>query len=232
MVLAAGMGKRMLGLTEQLPKPLVPLAGRPLIDRVLDRIADAGIARAVVNVHYRAEQLVTHLALRSRPLIVVSQESELLDTGGGVAHALPHLGTHPFLIHNSDSVWIDQDNANLARLAAAWDVARMDCLLLLAPIEASLGYAGTGDFSMAADGRLRRRSAGERVPFVFAGASIAHPRLFEDCPPGPFSLNKLWDRAMSVSRLHGLTLQGTWMHVGDPAALEAAEALLRRDATA
>jgi MurNAc alpha-1-phosphate uridylyltransferase len=232
MVLAAGMGQRMRPLTDQVPKPLVPLAGRPLIDHVLDRIADAGIARAVVNVHYRAEQLIAHLAGRVRPRIVVSHEDALLDTGGGVKNALPHLGANPFLIHNSDSVWIDAARPNLARLFDAWDAEIMDCLMLLAPVETSLGYTGVGDFAMTQGGRIERRARGEPVPFVFTGVSMFHPRLLDGCPSGRFSLNVSWDQALASSRLHGLTLEGTWMHVGDPVALGAAERRMRRDAPA
>ncbi len=229
MVLAAGLGNRMRPLTDALPKPLVRLGGRPLIDHVLDRIAAAGVARAVVNVHYLAGQLVTHLALRTSPEIVVSDESELLlDTGGGVKRALPQLGSEPFLIHNSDSVWIDAGAPNLARLFRAWRADRMDCLMLLAPVETSIGYTGSGDFLLDAEGRITRRVKGQRVPFVFTGVSLAHPRLFADSPDGAFSLNQLWDRAIAVNRVYGLTLDGIWMHVGDPVALERAERQLDR----
>lgn len=228
-VLAAGLGHRMRPLGNGLPKPLVRLQTKPLIDHVLDRIGEAGVARAVVNVHYCADQVIAHLAARRHPVMSVSDETgRLLDTGGGVRKALPVLGTAPFLIHNSDSVWLDLANSNLHRLFAAWDSRRMDSLMLLAPAATSMGYAGLGDFSLDADGRTVRRPADARVPFVFAGVSIAHPRLFENSPDGPFSLNLLWDRAIAAGRLFGVTLEGTWMHVGDPAALEAAERLLER----
>jgi len=230
-VLAAGLGTRMRPLTERLPKPLVPLAGRALLDHVLDRIAEAGIGEAVVNVHYLADQIEQHLSRRSRPRIVISDERDLLlETGGGVAKALPLMGDRPFLVHNSDSVWIEGTTGNLPALAAAFDERRMDGLLLLADRATSLGYDGRGDFHLGAEGRLSRIAKGETAGFVFAGVSIATPRLMRDVPQGAFSLNRVWDRALAEGRLYGIRLAGTWMHVGDPAALEAAEALLAKEA--
>lgn len=229
MVLAAGLGQRMRPLNNGLPKPLVRLAGKPLIDHVLDRIGEAGVARAVLNVHHCAEQIVAHVVPRRHPVITISDETgRLLDTGGGVRNALPSLGSAPFLVHNSDSVWIDRDNANLHRLFAAWNDRRMDSLMLLAPAQASIGYSGAGDFSLDAETRPVRRVAREPAPFVFTGVSIAHPRLFAGSPDGPFSLNLVWDRAIAAGRLFGVVLDGTWMHVGDPAALNEAERLLDR----
>lgn len=226
-VLAAGLGSRMRPLTDTLPKPLVPLAGKPLIDHVLDRLAAVGIMRAIVNVHHYADKLEAHLKSRALPQITISDErGVLLDTGGGVARALPLLGNGPFLIHNSDSVWIEGIGSNLARLMAAWDAGTMDSLMLLAPAASSLGYEGLGDFSMREDCRLMRQSGAKVTPFVFAGASIAHPRLFESAPQGRFSLNTLWDRAILRGRLYGVRLDGLWMHVGDPKALAEAEAKL------
>lgn len=227
MVLAAGMGVRMRPLTEQVPKPMVRLAERPLIDHVLDRISDTGVGKAVVNVHHHADQLITHLKSRERPRIQISDERKLLlDTGGGVKKALSKLGTEPFLIHNSDSLWIDGVESNLVRLARSFDPDRMDCLLLLALGSSSLGYDGRGDFLMSADGLIQRRPEREMAPFVFTGVSIAHPRLFDRAPEGAFSLNVVWDRAIQQSRLYGIRLDGTWMHVGTPAALAEAEQLL------
>ena len=224
MVLAAGMGSRMRPLTDTIPKPLVPLRGRPLIDHVLDRIAEAGIANAVVNVHHHADKLEAHLAGRKRPKITISDErGVLLDTGGGLVKALPKLGQAPFLIHNSDSVWIEGIGSNLARLMAAWDPARMDSLMLLAIGATSLGYEGHGDFNMTPDGLITRRAEHRESPFVFTGVSIAHPRLFEGAPQGRFSLNALWDRAIERGRLYGARLDGMWMHVGTPEALKEAE---------
>jgi MurNAc alpha-1-phosphate uridylyltransferase len=224
MVLAAGLGKRMQPLTDTTPKPLVRLKGRALIDHVLDRIAAAGIPRAVVNVHYLADQIESHLARRKSPQIVISDERGLLlDTGGGVVHALSRLRREPFLIHNSDSVWIEGVGSNLERLFAAWDSDTMDALMLLASATTSLGYEGSGDFAMGTDGRLSRRGERQMVPFVFTGVSIAHPRLFDNAPQGAFSLNRPWDEAIEKGRLYGIRLDGLWMHVGTPEALTEAE---------
>jgi len=228
MVLAAGLGTRMRPLTDKIPKPLVPVAGKPLIDHVLDRLADAGVARAVVNVHYRAEQIEQHLAYRTRPQIVISDERGLLlGTGGGVARALPQLGHAPFFHINSDTIWIDGVQPNLARLAETFDPDTMDALLLLAPTAGSIGYAGRGDFAMAPDGRLNKRPEQEVAPFVYAGAAILSPALFNGAPTGDFSLTALFDRAAEAGRLHGLRLEGLWMHVGTPEAVAAAEKAIR-----
>lgn len=223
-VLAAGKGERMRPLTEKRPKPLVSVAGKPLIDQVLDRLSDAGFTEAVVNVHYLADQIEDHLRNRKKPKITISNErSELLDTGGGVARALPKLGQAPFLIHNSDSIWIEGMGSNLDRLIDTWDGATMDSLMLVAPVATSIGYDGPGDFHMDTTGRLTRQSGARLAPFVFAGVSIAHPRLFASAPKGPFSLNKLWDRAIDKGRLYGVRLEGIWMHVGTPDAIPEAE---------
>lgn len=232
MVLAAGKGVRMRPLTDKVPKPLVAVAGKSLIDHVLDRLADAGVETAVVNVHYLADQIERHLAERDRagrltPKIVVSDErSALLDTGGGVVKALPVLGAAPFFHLNADTLWIDGVKPNLLRLAAAFDPARMDALLLLAATSGSVGYAGRGDFTMTADGRLTRRPERDVAPFVYAGVAILHPALFSTAPPGAFSLNLLFDRAIEAGRLHGLRLEGVWMHVGTPEAIAAAESAI------
>ena len=232
MVLAAGLGTRMRPLTDRLPKPLVPVAGKPLIDHVLDRLADAGVARAVVNVHYMAEQIEQHLAYRTRPQIVISDERGLLlGTGGGVVRALPQLGQAPFFHINSDTIWIDSVQPNLARLAEAFDPDTMDALLLLAPTAGSIGYTGRGDFAMAADGRLQKRPEQEVSPFVYAGAAILSPALFAGAPSGEFSLTTLFDRAAGAGRLHGLRLEGLWMHVGTPEAVAAAEKAIRASAS-
>ncbi len=227
MVLAAGLGTRMRPLTDTIPKPMVPLDGRPLIDHVLDRLQAAGIRRVVVNVHYLPDKLEAHLASRREPEIVISDErGVLLDTGGGVVRALPKLGEGPFLIHNSDSVWIEGVGSNIDRLIDAWDEQRMDALMLVALAARSLGYDGDGDFDMAADGRLQRRAKGGSAPLVFAGVSIAHPRLFASAPQGAFSLNQPWDRAITAGRLFGVRLEGLWMHVGTPEALSEAERIV------
>lgn len=233
MVLAAGLGQRMRPLTNDIPKPMVAFQGRPLIDHVLDRLASVGIKEAIVNVHYKPEPLERHLKARKvAPRIRVSDErGVLLDTGGGVVRALPHLGREPFVIHNSDSVWEEGVGSNLERLFAAWDDSRMDSLLLLALGGRSLGYDGHGDFTMDADGRLHRREEGRETPFVFTGVSIAHPRMFERASPDAFSLNALWDRAIEKERLYGVRLEGTWMHIGTPEALAEAESWVADDET-
>ena len=227
MVLAAGLGTRMRPFNGQLPKPLVRVGGKTLIDYVLDRLAAQGVERAVVNVHHLADQIERHLAQRRQPKIVISDErGELLGTGGGVVKALPQLGDTPFFHVNSDTIWIDGVKPNLARLAEAFDSARMDALLLLAPAASSTGYGGRGDFSMAADGGLMRRGEREVVPFVYAGAAILTPAFFAGAPPGAFSMSPLFDRAADTGRLCGLRLEGVWMHVGTPEAIQAAEKAL------
>jgi MurNAc alpha-1-phosphate uridylyltransferase len=227
MVLAAGLGKRMRPLTDTVPKPLVKIADKALIDHVLDKLAQAGVTQAVVNVHYHAGQIEAHLKSRTRPRVVISDErEEILDTGGGVVKALPQLGPAPFFHMNSDTLWIEGVTPNLARLAAQFDAARMDILLLLASTTSSIGYDGPGDFNMAPDGRLTRRAEGQIAPFVYAGAAILAPAIFADAPKGAFSLNRLFDRAAEAGRLSGLRLDGTWMHVGTPEAIKAAEAAI------
>ncbi|MDE2283350.1 MAG: nucleotidyltransferase family protein [Hyphomicrobiales bacterium] len=226
-VLAAGLGTRMRPHNGHIPKPLVQIGGKSLIDYCLDRLADAGVERAVVNVHHLADAIEQHLAARTRPQIVISDErSVLLGTGGGIKKALPLLGDAPFFLVNSDTVWLDGVKSNVARLADAFDPQAMDALLLLAPTAGSIGYAGRGDFAMLADGRVRRRGEGEVVPFVYAGAAILTPSLFAGAPDGAFPLTTLFDRAGAAGRLFGLRLEGVWMHVGTPEAVAAAEAAL------
>lgn len=228
MVLAAGLGTRMQPLTDRVPKPLVEVAGRPLIDHVLGRLADVGVERAVVNVHYKAEQIERHLSGHARPQITISDErGVLLGTGGGLVKALPHLGEEPFFLINSDTIWIDGVTPNLARLAANFDAATMDALLLLASTTGSVGYGGRGDFTMLSDGRLERRGEREVAPFVYAGAAILSPALFKNPPPDAFPLTALFARAAEKSRLHGLRLEGRWMHVGTPEAIGEAEAAIK-----
>ncbi len=224
MVLAAGLGTRMRPFNGRVPKPLVQVGGKPLVDYVLDRLADAGVERAVVNVHHLADQLEQHLAQRQRPEIVISDErEELLGTAGGVVKALPDLGIAPFFHVNSDTIWIDGVTPNLRRLAAAFDPARMDALLLLATSISSIGYTGRGDFAMGPDGRLMRRGEREVVPFIYSGAAILTSAFFEGVAPGPSSMSPLFDRAIENERLYGLRLEGLWMHVGTPDAVKAAE---------
>jgi MurNAc alpha-1-phosphate uridylyltransferase len=228
MVLAAGLGVRMRPLTDTMPKPLVAVAGKPLLDHVLDRLAITGVERAVVNVHYLGEQIAQHLKNRTNPAITISDERGLLlGTGGGVVKALPALGDAPFFHINSDTLWIDGVKPNLARLAEGFDPATMDALLLLASTTGSIGYTGRGDFAMLPDGRLKKRGEREVAPFVYAGAAILSPALFKDAPQGEFSLTTLFDRAAEAGRLHGLRLEGLWMHVGTPDAIAIAEKAIK-----
>lgn len=233
MVLAAGYGERMRPLTDIIPKPLVPFSGKPLIDHVLDRLARAGVQRAVVNGHYLADKLFAYLSTRKNsPEIILSDETaELLDTGGGVVFALEKLGRNPFLTHNSDTVWIEtKETCNLMQLIARWDDTTMDCVLLLADLDRALGYDGAGDFVFNDDaGRLRRRTPTDKNALVYAGVSVIHPRLFATAPKGAFSMNVIWDQAIARGRVFGLTLDGTWMHIGTPEALYAAERWIKDD---
>jgi N-acetyl-alpha-D-muramate 1-phosphate uridylyltransferase len=227
MVLAAGLGTRMRPFNGQIPKPLVQVGGKPLIDHVLDRLAQAGVEHAIINVHHLADQIEQHVQGRTQPRIIISDErAALMGTGGGVAKALPALGDAPFFHVNSDTIWIDGVKSNLARLAGVFAADRMDALLLLAPTATSIGYTGRGDFAMDADGHLTPRGEREVVPFVYAGAAILAPALFRGAPAGAFPLTKLFDRAMEAGRLHGLRLEGVWMHVGTPDAVAAAEAAI------
>jgi MurNAc alpha-1-phosphate uridylyltransferase len=227
MVLAGGLGTRMRPFNGHIPKPLVKVGGKALIDYGLDRLADAGVERAVVNVHHLADQIEAHLKSRQRPHIVISDErNELLGTAGGVIKALPQLGGGPFFHINSDTVWIDGVTPNLLRLAGGFDPASMDALLLLAPTTSSIGYTGRGDFAMAADGTLARRGERDVVPFVYAGAAILTPAFFAGVDAGPSSMSPLFDRAIEAQRLYGFRLEGLWMHVGTPEAVAAAEAAI------
>ncbi len=227
MVLAAGLGTRMRPLTDSIPKPLVPLAGRTLLCRVLDRLADAGIERVIVNVHAFADQIVAHLAHRTVPQIIVSDERDAtLETGGGVLKALPYFESRPFIVHNSDSVWSEGAQPNLNLLMESWQPERMAALLLLARRDSSIGYEGKGDFHLDASSRLARRGVGEETPFVFAGVSILKPGLFAGLTERAFSLNAIFDRAIAQHGLFGVPMDGTWMHVGTPQALLEAESFL------
>jgi len=224
MVLAAGLGLRMRPLTERMPKPLVQVAGRTLLDHVLDKLGDAGVSEAIVNVHYLPDQIIDHVASRPKPRVTISDErDQVLGTGGGIVKALPLLGEAPFVLVNADTLWIDGVRPNLARLAETFDPARMDILLLMAPTASSIGYEGSGDYGMLPDGALRKRKEHQVVPFVYAGAAILSPSIFAGAPSGEFSLTKMFDAANEQERLFGLRLDGTWMHVGTPDAVGAAE---------
>ncbi|MBX2806111.1 MAG: nucleotidyltransferase family protein [Hyphomicrobiales bacterium] len=224
LVLAAGFGARMRPLTDRRPKPLVKLDGKPMIDHVLDRLKDAGVEHAIVNVHYLPEMIEHHLRRRNSPETSISDERDrILDTGGAVIKARALLGNDAFFVHNSDSVWIEKNGSTLDRMVETWDDRKMDALLLLAPAAGSLGYSGRGDYHYNEDGAIRRRKGDETADYVFAGVSINHPRLFADSPKGPFSLLRVWDKALSDGRLAAIAHQGLWMHVGTPEALADAE---------
>jgi len=233
MVLAAGLGKRMRPITDTMPKPLVKVAGRTLLDRGLDSLAEAGVAKAVVNVHYFPEQIVAHVASRSAPQIVISDESDgLLDSAGGIVKALPEFGDEPFYILNADTFWIDEAGSmggqpNLERLALAWDAAKMDILLMLADLESATGHSGSTDFTIASDGALRR-AKGDPAGLVYAGAAIIDPAIFADAPKGPLSLNRYFDDAIARARLFGMRMRGSWITVGTPDAIPLAEAAVER----
>ena len=228
MVLAAGLGTRMRPVTNETPKPLVEVGGRPLIDHALDRLAEAGVAKAIVNVHYMADRLTAHLEARERPAVAVSDEREaLMETGGGVVKALPLLGNDPFLLLNSDSFWVEGPRPNLETLARAWDETRMDALLMLAPTVAAVGYDGPGDFFMEADGQLIPRPEHDVAPFVYTGVALVNPTaMFADAPRGPFPLSLLINRVSEAERLFGFRMDGLWFHVGTPEAIDEAERAL------
>ena len=230
MVMAAGLGKRMRPLTDDRPKPLVEVSGRPLIDHCLDRLRAAGVRKAVVNVHYLADLLETHLRDRVQGIeIAVSDEREqLLETGGGLIHALPLIDSDPFLAVNSDNLWIDGGSDSLRLLASHWDDARMDGLLLLVPIDRAHCHSGQGDFHLEADGTVRRRGADAQAPYVFTGIQIVSKRLLAgEHPAGPFSTNILWDRAIEAGRLFGAVHDGLWFDVGAPDNIRRTEEVLK-----
>jgi len=227
MVLAAGLGTRMRPLTNHVPKPLVKVRGRPLIDHVIDRLAAAGVELVVVNVHHHAALMKEHLAKRHDLEIHVSDESDrVLGSGGGIFKALPMLGGEPFFVHNADSIWVEAYGRALPRMMARWNADEMDALLLVASLVNAIGYEGAGDFLMDADGRLSRVPEQRLSPFAFPGVQIVHPRLFDGCKSGDFSINPLWDRAIARGRLYGVRLEGVWMHVGTPDALARTEEYL------
>jgi MurNAc alpha-1-phosphate uridylyltransferase len=226
MVLAAGEGLRMRPLTLVKPKPLIEVAGKPLIEHGFDRLRAAGVTRAVVNVHYLPEQIEAWAARQANPTVTISDERvELLDTGGGVARALPLLGERPFFVINSDCFWRDGRTPALERLRAVWDAAAMDFLLLTCPLTQCVGYDGAGDFLRGSDGRLVRRKEGEGLAYV--GAYLVHPRALIGAPMGKFSMNLLWDRAAARGRLFGIVHDGLWLHVGTSGAIAEAERALR-----
>lgn len=232
MVLAAGLGVRMRPITLSLPKPLIEIGGRSMLDRALDELVAVGASNVVVNVHHLAPLIEAHLRDRAQPAIRISHEATLLETGGGVTQALPLLGPVPFFVVNGDVLWRNGPVPSLRQLADAWDPARMDALLLLHPTATARGYDGPGDFFLLDDQRPERRGTRPTAPVLFAGLQILHPRLFIDAPNGAFSLNLLYDRAIAAGRLFGVMHAGAWCHVGTPADIPPAEAFLRDGAVA
>jgi MurNAc alpha-1-phosphate uridylyltransferase len=227
MVLAAGLGTRMRPLTNDRPKALVEVGGRALVDHVLDRLADVGVEKAVVNVHWFADRLESHVTARAKPEIVISSErKELLETGGGLKKARKLLGDDPVWVANIDSVWLDESDS-LGGLAAMWDPAKMDACLLLARRERSIGFEGAGDFFLADDGRLTFRGEAPSAPYAYMGVHITKPQVVDGEPKGPFSLTRVWRKLAQEGRLYGRVLDGFWMHVGDPVSRDAAEAKLK-----
>jgi MurNAc alpha-1-phosphate uridylyltransferase len=228
MVLAAGLGTRMRPLTDDRPKPLLPLEGRSLLHHAMDRLSDAGIRNVVVNAHWFAEQVADAVAAHgTQPPPVVLREPVLLETGGGVKAALPHLGSQPFVVVNGDAFWLDGPNPALRRLAAAFDPEAMDALLLLVRTAHVDGETGRGDFLLDPLGRARRPKEREIAPYLFGGVQILSPALFDGTPDGPFSLNRVYDRAIEGGRLYGLVHDGAWFHLSTPRDLARAETMLR-----
>lgn len=227
MILAAGLGLRMRPLTDHKPKPLIEVAGKPLIDYGMDRLREADVQKVVVNGHYLADQILSWSSQQAAPETIFSDErAEILDTGGGIAKALPLLGEQPFFVLNSDSFWIEGRVPSLSRLRNAWNDATMDCLLLLCHVDRTIGYDGRGDFLLGRDGRLIRQQGSGALAYI--GGYLVHPRLFAGVAVGKFSMNVLWDEAITKGRLHGIAHSGKWLHVGTPAAIALAEAELAK----
>tara|TARA_R110002072_G_scaffold106760_13_gene233072 strand:- start:1465 stop:2217 length:753 start_codon:yes stop_codon:yes gene_type:complete len=234
MVLAAGRGERMRPISDNLPKPMIEICGRPMIDRVMDRLTEFGIETIVVNLHHLADKLQAHVERWARtphpdglakPRVAFSREKELLDTGGGIKQALPLLGDAPFFTCNSDLLWLNGVSPVLDLLAQAWNGDEMDALLLQHPCISAVGYNGLGDFHMDSVGLLQRRSEREVAPYVYAGVQLIKPALFDAAPEGAFSMNRLWDQSLEAERLYGQHNEGCWYHVGTPQTLKEVEAL-------
>jgi MurNAc alpha-1-phosphate uridylyltransferase len=228
MIMAAGLGKRMRPLTATRPKPLIEVGGKSLLDHVLEKLHSAGVRKVVVNVHYLADALEAHLESRQHGLeVVISDERDLLmETGGGLVKAAPLIDCDPFLALNSDNLWIDGPADTIKLLASQWDDSKMDALLLLVPQARALNHKGIGDFHMDRAGRLRRRQRSHVAPFVFTGVQMVSKRLLRDPPPGPFSTNVLWDRAIAEGRCFGAVHQGLWFDVGTPQSIQMTETAL------
>jgi MurNAc alpha-1-phosphate uridylyltransferase len=231
MILAAGLGRRMMPITEKLPKPMVRVHGKALIDHAIDALRRAGVEKIVVNVHHLAEQIEQHLAgIEGLEIIISDERDALLDSGGGVAKALEHFSGKPFFVLNSDSFWVEGFQPNLANLARQFDPERMDIAILVSSVASAVGYSGRGDFTMDPEGRLARREERAVGPFVYAGAAILNPEIFKDAPSGAFSLNRIFDTALERERMFGVRLDGLWLHVGTPDSIHEAEEAIARSA--
>jgi len=231
MVLAAGLGKRMRPITDTTPKPLIKVWNKTLLDHGLDALKQAGVQRAVVNVHYLADQVENHLQQRANPKIIISDErNTLLDSGGGIKKALGFLGQSPFYLLNADSFWIEGRTPNLQSMAQVWDAEKMDILLLIATMDRAVGFDGKGDFFMGPSGLLARRGEQKMAPYVYAGAALVSPAIFDETPDGAFSINRLFDRAIERERLFGMQMGGLWLHVGTPEAIVEAEQAIAKSA--
>lgn len=229
MLMAAGLGKRMRPLTATRPKPLVKVAGKPLMDHALDRLVAGGIRKVVVNVHYLADTVEAHLQAHCNGVMQVAISDErrkLLETGGGLIHARDQLGDAPFFCANSDNLWVDGPQETLGMMRRIWDPDRMDALLLLVPLARATCHKGPGDFHMDANGRLTRRKTAHVAPFVFTGVQIMSPKLLVDPPSEVFSTNVFWNRAIEAGRLYGVSHQGLWFDVGTPQAIPVVESML------
>ena len=232
MLLAAGFGTRMRPLTNKIPKPLVEVSGRSLLDRAIDRVAEIGINECVINIHHLGDKIRNHMNGRNDLNIAFSEEDTLLETGGGVKKALPLLGDAPFFAINSDILWFNGPASALQRLADIWDDEKMDVLLLLQPVVNAFGYEGKGDFILDKKGTPRRRLKREVAPYLFAGVQIINPRVFENTPEGSFSLNLIYDKAIESGRLHCMPHDGEWYHVGTVDSIAMVEELIEKRGTA
>ena len=229
MVLSAGLGTRMRPITDTIPKPLVPVHGKTLLDYALDALEAGGIRRTFINVHYLADQIEAHVAGRSAPQIIIANErDELLDSGGGVANAIENEPKQSMFVLNGDSFWIDAEQSNIKRLKAAWNPDLMDMLLLVADGNQATGYEGVGDFFMNEAGQMSRRGSAPSAPFIYAGAIVTTTGFLRSVSERKFSLNRLFDAAIQENRLYGLALDGLWLHVGTPASIEEAEKAIDR----
>jgi len=231
MILAAGLGTRMRPITDTMPKPLVRVSGKTLLDYGLDALVRSGVPDVVINTHHFGDQIVQHVETREDIAIQISDESrQLLDSAGGIINALSMLGPDPFFLLNADSFWLEGFKPNLLHLAEQWDPEEMDILLLLADMNAAVGFTSKGDFTMDVDGRLKRRQEHTVAPYAYAGAAIVHPRVFEGVEEGPSSINRQFDEALERRRLFGLRLEGLWLHVGTPEAIREAEEAIAKSA--